>query len=71
MVCFAGIYFDDNAILGIGAMGTVFGGYMILQTLLGLVIDLTVGPRWIGAIVFVMIVGFCAMRGYGMLTGAK
>lgn len=34
LVCLAGLYFEDNAVLGIGMLMTLFGGYAFLQSLL-------------------------------------
>ncbi|MEP1766427.1 MAG: hypothetical protein ABJJ53_07275 [Sulfitobacter sp.] len=68
VVCLLGVFVPDNAILGIGCLVAVIGGYGIAQSIFGLLIDATIGAGWIGVVLFVILFGFFAMRVYGALA---
>jgi hypothetical protein len=70
LVCGAGLYFEDNAVLGIGMLVAFFGAYVLLQSLFALLIDATIGYRGIGLGLIVIIVGFFLMQGYAWLVEA-
>jgi hypothetical protein len=68
LVCGAGLYFRDNAVLGIGMLIAFFGGYVLLQSLFGLLIDTTIGKHGFTLVIVIAIIGFFLFQGYALVT---
>ena len=63
----AGAYIDEGAVLGIGMLVACIGVYALGQSLVGLLIDMTLGMGGLGFVLIVLILGFFLVQGYGLL----
>ncbi len=63
----AGAYIDEGAVLGIGMLVACIGVYAVGQSLVGLLIDMTLGMGGLGFVLIVLILGFFLVQGYGLL----
>ena len=63
----AGAYIYEGAVLGIGMLVACIGVYAVGQSLVGLLIDMTLGMGGLGFVLIVLILGFFLVQGYGLL----
>ena len=63
----AGAYIDEGGVLGIGMLVACIGVYAVGQSLVGLLIDMTLGMGGLGFVLIVLILGFFLVQGYGLL----
>ncbi len=63
----AGTYFDEGAVFGIGALVVCIGAYAVGQSLVGLLVDMTLGMGGLGVLLIVLILVFFVAQGYDLL----
>lgn len=63
-VLLAGVYFEDDAVLGIGFLVGLIGAYATAQSLLGLLVDVSLGMGGLGVLLVVLILVFFAFQIY-------
>ena len=62
-----GAYVEDGAVFGIGVLVGCIGVYAVFQSMLGLLIDMSIGMGGLGLLLIVVILGYFLLRGYDLL----